>query len=228
MLDPHYLDWHAIDTVLLDMDGTLLDLHFDNHFWLERVPMLLAEQDHISLAAARERIEQEYAAVFGTLNWYCYDYWSERLKIDIDTASREIQHLISLRDDTLPFLDALRQSGRQVVLLTNAHPKSLSLKIERTALDQHLDRLISTHEYGVSKESQQLWQGVQQTLAFNPERTLFVDDSQPILEAAQRFGIGHLLGVMNPDSQRPHKHFDGFAATSDFRTLLSDIKKQPR
>ncbi|HBT55971.1 MAG TPA: haloacid dehalogenase, partial [Pseudomonas sp.] len=32
------LNWNAIDTVLLDMDGTLLDLHFDNHFWLEHMP----------------------------------------------------------------------------------------------------------------------------------------------------------------------------------------------
>ena len=31
-------DWRAIDTVLLDMDGTLLDLRFDNYFWLELVP----------------------------------------------------------------------------------------------------------------------------------------------------------------------------------------------
>ena len=31
------LAWRDIDTVLLDMDGTLLDLHYDNHFWLEPV-----------------------------------------------------------------------------------------------------------------------------------------------------------------------------------------------
>ena len=24
-----------VDTILLDMDGTLLDLHYDNHFWME-------------------------------------------------------------------------------------------------------------------------------------------------------------------------------------------------
>ncbi|WKE65925.1 GMP/IMP nucleotidase [Gallaecimonas kandeliae] len=227
MLDDQGLNWAAIDTVLLDMDGTLLDLHFDNHFWLDRVPLLLAEKDGISLDEARKRIDAEYQAVFGTLSWYCYDYWTERLGLDIDVASREIQHLISLREDTLPFLDALRQSGRQVVLLTNAHPKSLSLKVERTALDQHLDQLISTHSYRVSKESQQLWQQVRQDLGFDPARTLFVDDSQPILEAARRFGIRYLLGVENPDSKRPHKAFDGFASTKDYRTLLAAIR-QPR
>ncbi|EKE77568.1 GMP/IMP nucleotidase [Gallaecimonas xiamenensis] len=228
MLDDQRLNWSEIDTVLLDMDGTLLDLHFDNHFWMDRVPVLLAEKDGISLDQARARIDAEYQAVFGTLNWYCYDYWTARLGLDIDLASREIQHLISLRSDTLPFLKALRESGRRVILLTNAHPKSLSLKVELTALDQHLDQLISTHSYRASKESQSLWQAVHLDLGFDPARTLFVDDSQPILEAARRFGIRYLLGVENPDSKKPHKQFDGFAATSDYRQHLDEIKKGPR
>ena len=32
------LPWFEIDTVMFDMDGTLLDLHFDNFFWLKLVP----------------------------------------------------------------------------------------------------------------------------------------------------------------------------------------------
>ena len=32
------LNWSKIDTVLLDMDGTLLDLHYDSHFWLNVIP----------------------------------------------------------------------------------------------------------------------------------------------------------------------------------------------
>lgn len=30
--------WQEVDTVLLDMDGTLLDLAFDNYFWQTLVP----------------------------------------------------------------------------------------------------------------------------------------------------------------------------------------------
>lgn len=222
------LAWKEIDTVLLDMDGTLLDLHFDNHFWLEYVPARLAERDGMAPEQARDYMRGEYARVAGTIDWYCLDYWADKLQMDIVAAKREIQHLISMREDTLPFLDALKETGREVVLVTNAHPQSLSLKVERTQLDQHIDTLISTHEFGVTKESQLLWRKLQQRLGFEPARTLFVDDSLNILHAAAEFGIGHLLAVQNPDSKLPVREIDEFVAVQDYRYLLDDIRQFPR
>ncbi|WP_416306936.1 GMP/IMP nucleotidase [Neptunicella sp. SCSIO 80796] len=221
------LTWNEIDTVLLDMDGTLLDLHFDNHFWMEHIPRKYAANNSLSLAQARARLDIEFIKVAGTLDWYCLDYWAGILKLDIVAAKREIQHLISMRDDTVPFLDALQTSGRQVVLVTNAHPDSLSLKVERTQLDQHIDQMISTHQFGVSKESQSLWQQLHHHLNFDPKRTLFVDDSLPILNAAKQFGIAHLLAVSNPDSKLPPRDIVDFHATEDFRTLTDAIRACP-
>ena len=221
------LPWKEIHTVLLDMDGTLLDLHFDNHFWLEYVPKKWAEKQKISLERSNELMKVEYDRVVGQLEWYCLDYWSDTLDLDIRRLKREIQHLISLRPDTLPFLDALHQSGREVVLVTNAHPDSLSLKVERTQLDQHINNLISTHEFGVRKESQLLWQRLQERLGFNPEQTLFVDDSLPILQASATFGIAHQLAVSNPDSKKPNKETEQWLATADYRELIDDIINLP-
>jgi HAD superfamily hydrolase (TIGR01509 family) len=221
------LAWKNIHTVLLDMDGTLLDLYFDNHFWLEHLPKKLAEKNSISLQAAKDIMAAETKQVMGTLNWYCLDFWAEKLDIDIVEAKREIDHLISMREDSLPFIDALKASGREVILVTNAHPDSLSLKIEHTQLDDHIDQLISTHEFAVTKESQVLWQKLQVKLGFDPQHTLFVDDSLGILKAAQDFGIKHLLAVSNPDSQQPVRDISEFPSVQDYRYLLDDIKDNP-
>tara|TARA_R110000744_G_scaffold26752_14_gene65576 strand:- start:137 stop:820 length:684 start_codon:yes stop_codon:yes gene_type:complete len=221
------LPWNKIKTVLLDMDGTLLDLHYDSHFWLEHLPKKYAGIKGISEEQGKEYMMAEYRQVFGTIDWYCLDYWADKLQLDIMQAKREVEHLISMRDDTIPFLDALKNSGREVILVTNAHPGSLSLKIEHTALDSHIDTLISTHEFGVTKESQLLWQKLQQRVGFDSEHTLFVDDSLPILQSAKDFGIAHLLAVSNPDSQLPIKDVTQFLATSDYRTMLDDIKNAP-
>jgi putative hydrolase of the HAD superfamily len=214
------LNWTEIDTVLLDMDGTLLDLHFDNHFWIEHVPIAYAKKHNMPLEAAKDELKERNDAVYGQLEWYCLDYWQQELQLPIVELKREIEHLIQLRDDTIPFLDALKAAGKRVVLVTNAHPDSLSLKVEKTQLDSHIDELISCHKYGVSKESQSLWQQLQQELGFDPSKTLFVDDSQRILESAQTYGIKYLLAVANPDSKKPEQTIEGFENVSDYRTLL--------
>ena len=221
------LAWENIHTVLLDMDGTLLDLHFDNHFWLEHLPKKLAEKHSFSLQAAKNIMAVETQQVMGTLSRYCLDFWAEKLDLNIVEAKREIEHLISMREDSLPFIDALKASGREVILVTNAHPDSLSLKVEHTQLDDHIDQLISTHEFSVTKESQVLWQRLQAKLGFAPEHTLFVDDSLGILKAAQNFGIKHLLAVSNPDSQQPARQITEFPSIQDYRDLLDEIEANP-
>lgn len=218
------LNWPNIDTVLLDMDGTLLDLHFDNHFWMEHTPIAYAKKHNMSVEQAKAEVQQQNDAVYGQLEWYCLDYWQRELDLPIVELKREISHLIQLREDTIPFLDALKAANKRVILVTNAHPDSLSLKVEMTQLDTHIDQLISCHEFGASKESQHLWQQLQQTLDFDPKTTLFVDDSERILDAAKAFGIEYLLAVSNPDSKKPTQEIAGYVNTDDYRTLLDDIR----
>ncbi|MEW6999005.1 GMP/IMP nucleotidase [Colwelliaceae bacterium BS250] len=220
-------DWSKIDTVLLDMDGTLLDLHFDNHFWIEHLPKRYAEHYGLSLNEAKEVMAPKYQKVAGTIAWYCLDYWAEQIDMPITELKREVQHLIKLRDDAHDFLVALKQSGRKVILVTNAHPDSLSLKIERTQLDQYFDELISTHQFGVTKESQLLWQRLQQHVGFNNDNTLFVDDSLPILKSAQMYGIKHILAVANPDSTQQAIKINEFPSITDYSILLENITNNP-
>jgi putative hydrolase of the HAD superfamily len=214
------LPWTEIDSVLLDMDGTLLDLHFDNHFWLEHLPQRYAELHGISRALADAELLPLFHAHAGQLNWYCTDFWSRELNLSIRELKREVAHLIALRPDADSFLAAVRAAGKRVVLITNAHRDSLSLKLERVELAPYFDRLISSHDYGFAKEDQQFWFALQQDLGFAAARSLFIDDSLPILRSARDFGIGHLLAVRQPDSRKGPKDTEEFAAVEDYRDLL--------
>ncbi len=214
------IDWNTIDTVLLDMDGTLLDLHFDNQFWLEHVPVHYARQHNLTIEAAKRYLYRRFAARQGQLEWYCLDHWQQELNLDLITMKREIAHLISLRPGTKTFLQALHASSKQVIMITNAHQDSLSLKLEKASLAEYFDKLISSHQYGFAKEHPGFWQALQNDLGITPRQCLFIDDSLPVLRSGLKWGIHNLIAISHPDSQQGAKDTEEFPAVNDFRELL--------
>lgn len=218
-------DWSKIDTVLLDMDGTLLDLKFDNQFWLHLLPIEIAHQQNISYQQAKQELLLECSKVKGSLDWYCIDYWTKKTNIDILQLKMNNTENIALRDDVPAFLEALQQQGIQRVLLTNAHPDSLNLKNKHTGLEQYLDHLYSTHDFGYCKESPKLWQALSKAHSFDPERTLFIDDNEDLLLIARQFGIRYVLGITNPDSQGEHQTFEDCPAINDYDLLTKTLIK---
>lgn len=196
------INWPDIDTLLLDMDGTLLDLHFDNHFWLQHLPATFARKHNLSFEAAFADLSARFAARRGTLSWYCLDYWTNELSIDIAALKHDVADKIAIRPYVEAFLQQQRAAGRKLILLTNAHRKSLSLKMDITGIEPLFDALVSTHDYGMPKEDPKLWQALFTDFPINPARCLLIDDSEPILDCAKAAGIGHVLTLRQPDSQQ--------------------------
>lgn len=215
------IDWRAIDTVLLDMDGTLLDLHFDSHFWLEHLPRRYVELHRLD-EATQEQLRERILRERGTLNWYSLAYWSRELGVDIVALKREVQHLIGLRSDALDFLTWLRRAGPRVVLATNADRASLQLKLPLTGLERYLDAVVSSADLGMPKEEQAFWPALQKVEAFDPARTLFIDDNRDVLQSAREYGIRYLMGIKQPDSTRPEKELEEFVTLDRFASIYSD------
>ncbi|GHC18594.1 GMP/IMP nucleotidase [Aidingimonas halophila] len=213
------IDWRSVDTVLLDMDGTLLDLHFDSHFWLEHLPRRYVELHRLDESTQHE-IRARIIREQGTLNWYSLAYWSRELDVDIVALKREVQHLIGLRSDALDFLQWLKRAHPRVVLATNADRESLALKLPLTGLDAYLDAIVSSADVGMPKEAPEFWFALQDVEPFDPERTLFIDDNPAVLESAREYGIRHLLGIKQPDSRRPERELEEFIALDHFASIL--------
>lgn len=214
------LAWERIDTVLLDMDGTLLDLHFDNHFWQAHLPRRYAEARGLPAESGREELVARYHARAGTLEWYSVDFWETELELDIMRFKEEVAHLIAVHPHVTDFLVAVRAAGKRIVLATNAHHKSLTLKMARTGLTPHFDSIVSSHALGAAKEEQAFWQRLREIEPFDPARTLLVDDSLPVLDSARRYGIAQLVAVKRPDTRQPEKQTADYPAIDDFSQLM--------
>ena len=213
-------DWQRIDTVLLDMDGTLLDLHFDNYFWGELVPLRYGETRGMLLPEAQAELRPMFAAVHGTLPWYCTDHWSQQLGMNIAALKHEARDRIRYLPGAEEFLTVVRQLARRVILVTNAHLDAFAVKTQYTNLRQHLDEVVSSHSLGFPKESREFWPKLEQQLSLSRERALFVDDNLAVLRAAHAYGIGQIFAIAKPDSTQPVRHMAEFPAVNAIVELL--------
>lgn len=215
------LDWSQIDTVFLDMDGVLLDLRYDNWFWREHVPARYADRHEITLEEAKSRVYPKMHAVMGTIDWYCVEYWSDTLELDIVELKTNSAHRVKVRPQVADFLVSVRKAARVLHLVTNAHRKTIEVKFARTGLGGYFDEIICAHDYGIPKEDVSFWTEVFRDRTCEPSRTLFIDDNLDVLRSAREFGIGHLRTISQPDSGAPVRN------TGEFDTIVSFTEVMP-
>jgi HAD superfamily hydrolase (TIGR01509 family) len=213
------VDWSIIDTVFLDMDGTLLDLQYDNNVWNHLLPLAYAERHDLAVDAAREHLMSHMSDIRGSIEFYSFDHWTEFTQLNIIDLHRTATQLVAYRPGAEAFLLWLRKTKRRAIIATNAHRDSLMVKNEHSDICTRVDAVVSSHDYQAPKESQQFWQQLQREHQFDHERTLFVDDTETVLQAALDFGIRHTLAIRTPDSARPARGDLRFPAFDHFAEI---------
>jgi len=202
-------DWSGIDTVLLDLDGTLLDQAYDNHIWRDLIPQRFARARGLDLHSAHAEIAAMFAGCSGTLAWYDIEYWTRTLGVDVGELHREVRSHVAWLPGAREFLTRMRAMGKRLVLLTNSHPIALTVKHEQTGVLDYLDAAASSQEFGAPKELPQFWQAARARFGFDPDRSLFADDNSHMLEAASNAGVRWVYGVRHWDTKGSRReHFD--------------------
>jgi putative hydrolase of the HAD superfamily len=215
-------DWSHIDDVLLDMDGTLLDRHFDNFFFEEELPRRYATLHGLSCEEARNRLMAMYRSVEGELAWTDLNYWTKQVGIDVVAMHKELDHMIGFLPGAEEFLRSLRKLGKRVTIVTNAHEAGVSVKVAKTGLDRYVDRIVDAFEVGYLKMRPEYWPNCQRLLSFDPARSLFMDDDEGCLMAAKAFGVAYLVHSAKSSSQLPPTPLPQFFSISGFAPLMND------
>ena len=156
--------------IMFDMDGTPLDLAFDDYIWNQCLPEHYAQFHGYSLEKSHQYLQQLYLDHKHTLSWYSSAFWS--LQTGINTLKMQQNHesKICLRAGSLELLEQLKAAGHVCWLVTNADCKSLELKLENIPLRPHFDLIISSEQIGYPKETLAFWKYLQQQHSFNPNR----------------------------------------------------------
>jgi putative hydrolase of the HAD superfamily len=214
------MPWEKIDFVLLDMDGTLLDKHFDDYFWEELVPERFAALNQVPLSKAKEQLYALYKVEERTLNWTDINYWTDRLGLDIVGLKEEICNMVRVHPGVEPFLQFLQHQKKKIILATNAHPRTVQIKLGQTSLIPYFDTILCSSDIGLPKEIVGFWKGAEQVLSLDKRRTLFVDDNEEVLVAANAFGIQYLLFKTNASSRVSREGSALFPSLKNFEELI--------
>ena len=215
-----FADWNQIDSILLDLDGTLLDLNFDLHFWLEYLPQVYSEKNNISNQQAQDIVLKMLNAEKGKLNWYCIDFWQEKLNLDIMELKNNISHLIQVHPHVKIFLTQARKQDKKIYLVTNAHRKTIKLKMSVTQLQDYFDGIVSSHDFGVAKQEQAFWHKLSEVIHLDKNRAIFFDDSPDVLQSAFDFKIKHVVAISKPSSRIKTEIVPGFINIENFSETL--------
>ena len=208
------------ETLMLDMDGTVLDLAYDNYVWKELVPEHYAKVTGIGIDDARTRLFAKYHEIQGDIQWYCLDHWSERLGLDVLELHRGVNHRIGYLPGAKNFLEALREHNVRVLLVTNSHPDTLALKDEVTGLAGYFDAIYTSHQFGFAKERQEFWHALQKEEHFVTDSTLFVDDNRTVLNSANTYGLDMLVEISQPDTSEPVRETAAYTGVKGVADML--------
>lgn len=208
------------ETLMLDMDGTLLDLAFDNYMWLEHIPRHFAVANEIPFEEAQADLMSRFKALHGKLEWYCLEHWCEHLEIDVIQLHHDMSHRVGYLPGAKGFLEEMHARDIRVLMVTNSHRITYEIKDAITGIGDFFDAIHSSHDYGHPKESQEFWSALQDDVDFDPSTTLFVDDATHVLQSARNYGIEMLVNITQPDTRHPAKEHDDFVGVEKIAELL--------
>ncbi len=214
------IDWQEIDTLLLDIDGTLLDRNFDNVVWEQLLPSRYGEANGLEPDKAKDKLVKHMSEVAHSLDYYRIDYWAEYTGVDLIELHHEVAHLLEFRPGTRAFLDWTRGSGIHSILVTNADRRCFAVKDSYCHLSEKVSNVVSCQDYGYPKENNGFWVRLNEEHPFDNDRTLFIDDDESVLEAARSYGIEHLLTIRQPDSKRTARQGLRFSSINNLMEIV--------
>jgi len=204
------MKWNSIETFFLDMDGTLLDLAYDNYFWHEHIPALYSKKNGITIQEGTHIFEELYKNKQGTMEWYSISYWSKVLKIDLQLEILKTRNQIKVFDGAIDLLRKLKKHKIKIYLLTNCPREMLDIKMTQTKLWGYFDKIISSEDCGYIKESNEFWSYLNKNIEYNTRTTVFIDDNQNVLRYSKKNGIQNIYCIDFPDSKKDRQIINGY------------------
>ena len=115
---------NTIKIISFDVDGTLVDLEYNDLVWFKEIPELVAKKKKISFEESLKLVKEEYSKLGEyNLNWYDIKYWISYFDLEVSYKKilEKYESQVKIFPDVIPTLKELRKDF--ILIVTTAMPR---------------------------------------------------------------------------------------------------------
>ena len=166
----------SLRIISFDVDGTLVDLEYNDLIWFKEIPELVAKKKKISFEKSLKYVHEEYAKLGEhNLNWYDINYWISYFGIEIspDKIFEKYEPQVKIYPEVIPLLEELKK--KYILIVITAMPREFLIPKMKN-LEKYFKFSFSALSDFKELKNSEIYSKISKALKVPPEQILHIGD----------------------------------------------------
>lgn len=162
--------------ISFDVDGTLVDLEYNDLVWFKEIPELVAQKKKIGFEESLKLVQEEYSKLGEhNLKWYDIKHWISYfdLKVSYIEILKKYESQVKIFPDVIPVLEEFKK-GFVFIVITAMPREFLIPKLKK--LKKYFKFTFSALSDFKELKNSEIYLKICQTLKANPAQVLHIGD----------------------------------------------------
>ncbi len=183
----------SLEIISFDVDGTLVDLEYNDLIWFKEIPELVAKKKKISFEKSLKYVHKEYNKLGEhNLNWYDINYWVTYFGLEVSPEDilKKYESQVKIFPEVISLLEELKK--KFILIVITAMPREfLTPKIKK--IEKYFKFSFSALSDFKELKNSEIYSKISKALNVHPEQILHIGDHWDFdYLAAQKAGMNAL------------------------------------
>ena len=166
----------SLRIISFDVDGTLVDLEYNDLIWFKEIPELVARKKKISFEKSLKFVHEEYAKLGEhNLNWYDINYWISYFGIEIspDKIFEKYEPQVKIYPEVISLLEELKK--KYILIVITAMPREFLIPKMKN-LEKYFKFSFSALSDFKELKNSEIYSKISKALKVPPKQILHIGD----------------------------------------------------
>ena len=167
---------NTLKIISFDVDGTLVDLEYNDLIWFKEIPELVAKKKKISFEKSLKFVHEEYTKLGEyNLNWYDINYWISYFSLGISPNKifEKYESQVKIFPEVTLLLEELRKNF--ILIVITAMPREFLIP-KMKKLEKYFKFSFSALSDFKELKNSEIYSKISKALKVHPEQILHIGD----------------------------------------------------